>query len=287
MLLAILFWTMESIQCKDHLVLGQIKNSKFVLAKSNQMTFFILSISSFQAINFTLMLVFLFIAFKYLESFWSYKISKPFAWEKAIKEKKISRKVLKIERRYKDKVRLYNLWFQIEQLKKRKIKGAFAELGVHQGETAKAIHFMDQNRKFYLFDTFKGFVKADLVQEKQTDERFSTDMFADTSVEKVKKYINGNEQLIFKAGFFPETVKGLESEKFAFVHVDADLYAPTIEALKFFYPRLAKGGVIIIHDYNHNWEGIPKAIEEFMQSIPESLIELPDWQGSAMIIKNS
>ena len=251
------------------------------------MTFFILSISSFQAINFTLMLVFLFIAFKYLESFWSYNISKPFAWEKALKEKKISKEVLKVERKYKDKVRLYNLWFQIEQLKKNKVKGAFAELGVHQGETAKAIHFMDERRKFYLFDTFEGFAKADLVQEKQTDERFATDMFADTSVEKVKNHIKGNDNLIFKAGFFPETAKGLENENYAFVHVDADLYAPTIEALKYFYPRLSKGGVMIVHDYNHNWDGIPKAIEEFIQTIPESLIELTDWQGSAMIVKNS
>jgi len=46
------------------------------------------------------------------------------------------------------------------------------------------------------------------------------------------------------------------------------------------------GGVIIVHDYNHNWEGIPKAIDEFMVTIPESLIELSDWQGSAMIVKN-
>ena len=50
---------------------------------------------------------------------------------------------------------------------------------------------------------------------------------------------------------------------------------------------MSKGGVIIIHDYNHNWHGIPKAIDEFLQTIPESLLEIPDWQGSAMIIKNS
>ena len=244
-------------------------------------------ISVLQSVYIILIGLFLFLGYKYLETFWSYKISKPYAWEAAVKKKLISKKLIKIERTYRDKVRLYNLWFQVEQLRKNKISGAFAELGVHQGETARAIHHMDQDRTFYLFDTFEGFRKEDLALENQTDFRFNTEMFADTSVDQVQNYIKGNDNLRFKPGFFPETSTGLENEKFALVHIDADLYAPTIEALKFFYPRLSNGGVMIIHDYNHDWEGIPKAITEFIDTIPESLIELPDWQGSAMIIKNS
>ena len=104
---------------------------------------------------------------------------------------------------------------------------------------------------------------------------------------KVQDYIRGNDNLHYKPGFFPDTVQGLENERFALVNIDADLYAPTIEALRFFYPRLMDGAVIIVHDYNHNWKGIQKAVDEFMPTIPESLIELADWQGSAMIIKNS
>jgi O-methyltransferase len=252
------------------------------------MTVFILAdISTFQMANIILVMILFFIGFKYLETFWSYKISKPHTWDAAVKSNSISKKLIGIERSYRDKVRFYNLWFQVEQLKKNKINGAFAELGVHKGETARAIHHMDQNRVFYLFDTFEGFAKEDLERENQTGDRFSTHMFADTSIEDVKQIIEGNDNLLFKQGFFPKTTKGLEDEIFAMVNIDADLYAPTIEALNFFYPRLNKGGVIIVHDYNHNWDGIPKAINEFIVSIPESLIELPDWQGSVMIIKNS
>ena len=184
-------------------------------------------------------------------------------------------------------MRFYNLWFHVQQLKKNKVSGAFAELGVHKGETARAIHYMDKDRIFYLFDTFEGFSEDDLAHENQTDDRFSTTMFADTSIDKVKMHINGNDNLRFKPGFFPDTTEGLEAEQFALVHIDADLYAPTIAALNFFYPRLNKGGIIIVHDYNHNWHGIPKAINEFIGTIPESLIEIPDQTGSAMIIKNS
>ena len=258
-----------------------------VLEQPNKMNFLHINISLFQSVNIVLVLVLLFLVYRYLESFWSFKISKPFAWDAAVKSKSISKELVKIERYYHDKVRFYNLWFQVEQLKKNKIEGSFAELGVHKGETAKAIHLMDSDRIFYLFDTFEGFAADDLAQENQNDHRFSKEMFADTSLDEVKQYIAGNDKLRFQPGFFPDTAKGLENETFALVHVDADLYAPTIEALKFFYPRLNKGGVLIVHDYNHNWEGIPKAISEFINTIPESLIEMPDWQGSAMIVKNS
>jgi len=249
------------------------------------MSLILLAISTVQLVNIVLVIVALLLAFKYAESFWSYRINKPFAWEQAVKNNLISKKLIRIERLYRDKVRFYNLWFQVERLKKNKVIGAFAEIGVHKGKTAKAIHHMDQERLFYLFDTFEGFPERDLAKENQSDERFSESMFADTSVEEVRKYIGDNDKLIFKPGLFPETAAGLENEEFSLVNIDADLYIPTIEALRFFYPRLVEGGVIIVHDYNHNWEGVPKALDEFMLTIPESLVELPDWQGSALIVK--
>lgn len=247
----------------------------------------LVEISVFQAVNIAIIFILLFLGFMYLESLWSFKLSKPFAWEAAIKNNLISKKLMQIERKYKDKVRLYNFWFQVERLRNDKILGAFAELGVHQGETAKILHLMDEERKFYLFDTFDGFTKEDMAQEAHADKRFTTTIFANTSEEEVIEYIKGNQNIQIRPGVFPSTADGLEAELFALVHIDADLYVPTIEALKFFYPRLNDGGVIIIHDYNHDWHGVPRAINEFIGSIPESLIEVPDWQGSAMIIKNS
>ncbi|MEQ9230847.1 MAG: TylF/MycF/NovP-related O-methyltransferase, partial [Cyclobacteriaceae bacterium] len=63
-------------------------------------------------------------------------------------------------------------------------------------------------------------------------------------------------------------------------------YAPTFSALNYFYPKLAKGGVILIHDYNHTWAGLRQAVDEFAATIPEVPVEIADWQGSVMIIKN-
>ncbi len=123
------------------------------------MNFILAHITIRETANIVFLVALLFLVYKYLETFWSYKISKPYAWETAVSKKMISKKLIKIERTYRDKVRLYNLWFQVEQLKKNSVSGAFAELGVHKGETARAIHHMDEDRTFYLFDTFEGFKK--------------------------------------------------------------------------------------------------------------------------------
>jgi O-methyltransferase len=237
-------------------------------------------------VNVVLVVLLLFIVFKYLETFWSYKISKPYLWEQAVRNEQISKELTSLEFQTRDKVRFYFLWFQVERLKKNNVPGCFAELGVYKGITANILYAMDKNRTLHLFDTFEGFSETDLQYENVKGGKYTSKEFSDTSMEAVKNYIDGGDSVMFHAGYFPETTKGLENETFALVNIDADLYLPTIEGLRFFYPRLSPGGVILVHDYNHTWDGVKKAVDEFMQTIPESIVEIPDWQGSVMIVKN-
>jgi len=246
----------------------------------------ILSIDTFQFISIILVLIAFFLGFKILETSWSYKINKPYKWETAVKQGKISSALIKSERKCRDKVRFYNLWFQIERLKKENIAGAFAELGVYKGETALLIHQMDASRNLHLFDTFDGFTERDLKSEIINDDKYSTTNFSDTDLQSVKNLFDESNNIFFYKGYFPETTKELKEETFALVHLDADLYEPTIAALHYFYPKLAPGGVIIVHDYNHTWAGIERSVDEFKKTIPESVIEIADWQGSVMIVKN-
>lgn len=209
----------------------------------------------------------------------------PKAWQDAVKNGRISKQLQKLEKNYPDKVRFFNFWFQIERLKKEQINGAFAELGVYKGDSADLIHQMDESRKFYLFDTFEGFTKTDLSGETGKAATYTTKNFADTSIEKVRSRLK-SDQFIFCQGYFPDTAKGLENEKFALVNMDADLYKPTKAGLEFFYPRLSRGGIILIHDYNPDWPGIVKAVDEFVATIPEPQIVLPDQDSTVMIFKS-
>jgi len=240
----------------------------------------------FQIITAILIAVLIVLMVRYLLLSIKEKSYHPARWAYLLKNGMIPKTLLELEKNYDDKVRFYNFWFQVERLNRENVKGAFAELGVYKGETAKIIHEMDSDRKFHLFDTFEGFKKDDLKHETGEAATYSTKNFADTNEKKVIAYINGNENIIIHKGCFPETTGDLKTESYALVNIDADLYNPIKEGCRYFYPRLLPGGVLIIHDYNHKWEGAVKAVNEFLKEIPENIIEVPDMHGTVMIIKN-
>ncbi len=209
----------------------------------------------------------------------------PPLWQEARKKGAVSARLLKEARRYGDKIRFYNFWLQTQRLKKDKVEGAFAELGVYKGDSALVLHLMAPERTFHLFDTFGGFEEADLKPETGEAADYSPHNFADTSLERVKQRLS-SPQFVFHPGHFPGTARVVADERFALVNLDADLYLPTKAALEFFYPRLSPGGVIFIHDYNAKWKGLMKAVDEFVKTIPEPLVLLPDKDSTVMIVKS-
>lgn len=179
--------------------------------------------------------------------------------------------------------RFYFLYLQIESLKERGVPGVFAELGVYRGTTAKLFRTLAPERELYLFDTFEGFAKEDVAKE-TTSKKSSAGKWA-ASLEGVKNYV-GETNTHYVQGRFPETVSAIPANAtFALVHLDADLYQPQFEGLKFFYPRTAKGGVIIVHDCNNRFTGSRKALDEFFKDKPEVPVFIPDKSGSAAVIK--
>lgn len=142
--------------------------------------------------------------------------------------------------------------------------GNVAELGVFQGDTAQIINGVFQ-RPFYLFDTFDGFDARDCKIESQQElSQVNTQIFKETSLEMVKKQMPHLKRCHFVPGFFPESAQHLPDLNFAFVNIDADLYAPILAGLNYFYPRLHRGGMVLIHDYfNAFYPGAQKAVDEF------------------------
>jgi O-methyltransferase len=242
--------------------------------------------TTFQFINIILLNIIIWLLLSYFWSYWTFKLFKPYAWLEGLKKKKTSKLIARHERKFKDKNRFYMLWFQLKRIKEQDIPGSLAELGVYKGHTAKLIHHMLPERKLYLFDSFNGFPEQVIREDLDGEERPQTVKFDNTSKEEVLKYVNGNDNVEVREGIFPETAKGLEQETFAFVHLDADLYQSTFDGLKFFYPRLSPGGCIIVHDYNHDWEGVKKAVDEFSETIPEQFVDMPDMYGSVLLLKN-
>jgi O-methyltransferase len=191
----------------------------------------------------------------------------------------------KLDRNYFDYVRLATLELISYEINKNNYTGNVAELGVYKGKFARYINQFFPDRKFYLFDTFQGFDKKDVDVEKTHDYSSGKQDFSNTSVEAVLSIMPFPERCVPVKGFFPESAKDVDDE-FVFVSLDADLYAPIYNGLKFFYPRLARGGYIFVHDFNNEgYKGARKAVEDFCRETGVAFIPIPDSAGSAIIAK--
>jgi hypothetical protein len=157
------------------------------------------------------------------------------------------------------------------------IGGDIAEVGTAGGGSARLITENSGDKLVHLFDTFEGLPKpGDL------DQRFAEGSYR-WSLEDVQQYLEGR-RVEFHKGLFPGSAASLQTRRFSFVHLDVDLYQSTLDCLKFFYPRLNSGGIIITHDYS--WAaGVDQAFSEFFMDKPEKPIELIGHQ--AMIVKLS
>ena len=170
----------------------------------------------------------------------------------------------------------YSLYSSIKATKH--LVGNIAEVGVYKGGTAKLICEVKGDKNLYLFDTFEG-----LPETNANDHFVQKGWLHNTSIDSVKKYLEDYENVHFLKGVFPETSSPVSEEKFSFIHLDTNLYKSTLDALEFFWPRMASGGRIISHDYNAaSMPGVKKAFLEFFENSPEKIIEIADSQVLAI-----
>ncbi|MCD2425979.1 TylF/MycF family methyltransferase [Niabella pedocola] len=182
-------------------------------------------------------------------------------------------------------VRISTLELIAEEIRKNNVEGSVAELGVYRGDFAKYINEAFPEKTLYLFDTFSGFSEKDVLVEKAHDYSPGTQDFSDTNVALVLDKMSKPDNCIIKKGYFPDSLEGLEDD-FAFVSLDADLYQPIFEGLKYFYPRLSKGGFILIHDYNNDeYKGVKKAVTDYCHNEGIPFVPICDPWGSAVIAK--
>ena len=180
--------------------------------------------------------------------------------------------------------RLYFLFLNVQRLRENNVEGDFAEVGVFKGNSAKVLHLLAPERRLWLFDTFAGFADDDAQRERSAVKRRD---FGNTSLDRVRSFLGHSPRLEFVPGKFPETAARVpEKARFALVHLDCDLHAPTLAGLEFFYPRLSRAGLLVVHDYaSGHWPGVAQAVDEFLADKPEKPVLIPDKSGSAALVK--
>lgn len=171
-----------------------------------------------------------------------------------------------------------------ERVYKLRIEGAVGECGVYRGEFAKEINRLFPDRTCYLFDTFEGFDERDYKYERTPSETRDVHHLSMTSIDIVMDKMPYKEKIVVRKGYFPETIGNLE-DKFVFVNLDMDLYQPTLEGLRYFYPRMSTGGIILVHDYfSEIFPNVENAVDDFELELGNMIRKMPIGDDISMAI---
>ncbi|MDA0999771.1 MAG: class I SAM-dependent methyltransferase [bacterium] len=167
------------------------------------------------------------------------------------------------------------------------IPGAIVECGVWKGGSMLAAtktlsRLGVSDRELYLFDTFQGLTApgeqdvslwgtdASAEYRKFEDEaEAGPDIFALNIAprEGVENLMRGSgypwEKFHFIEGKVEDTLPAAAPERIALLRLDTDWYESTRHEMLHLFPRLAKGGVLILDDYGE-WLGARRAVDEYL-----------------------
>jgi O-methyltransferase len=153
------------------------------------------------------------------------------------------------------------------------LNGSIIECGVWRGGMiAGMVDIMGKERNYWLFDSFEGLPRAKEIDGKAALEWqnnvnspwYFNNCTAETewAVKAMKLARAKNYKLI--KGWFEDTLPYFkDKEPIAVLHLDADWYDSTITCLEYLFPKVQKGGLIILDDY-YVWDGCSKALHDYL-----------------------
>jgi len=165
---------------------------------------------------------------------------------------------------------LWSLYEAIRYLVSKGIKGDIVECGVLFGgaamlTTKTLLALNDVSREIWLYDSFEGFVGEQAPDDKTwygdkvkgVLPRFDT--IAAANVESVGY---PRDKIKFVKGDIEKTAADNQNHDIALLRLDTDTYHSTRAELEHFFPKLVRGGVLIIDDYGHAF-GARRATDEY------------------------
>ena len=173
-----------------------------------------------------------------------------------------------------------------------KLEGDFLECGVLRGFSSYLLKSLEQQvldkkiDNYFLIDSFEGL--SELHDEDISSNKDYIFRKGDLKegIEKVEKIFEAFDNTYLIKGWIPDVFSLLDNtNKYKFVHLDVDLYKPTLDSLIYIYDKVVEGGIIITDDYQSPmFPGNQKAWKEFFNSINlKNWLALPS--GQAVIIK--
>lgn len=187
--------------------------------------------------------------------------------------------------------RLYDLYVSINHVIRQSIPGDIVEVGCWGGGAlAVALACVEsapgRYRAVWGYDTFEGHPEPSAdefdVWGKNQLRRFREisahgEGWCKVDIDQVRRNIasvcKSTESLHLVKGRAEESLKLASPEVVSVLRIDVDWYEPSLESLLVLYPRLARGGVLIIDDYGHH-SGSRKAFDEFFGLTPPKITHI-------------
>ena len=161
------------------------------------------------------------------------------------------------------------------------------ELGVADGVTAFfALREMENCKKnapnikyaMHLYDSWgpmreKGLLKTELS---------SVGRYSGLSLERTKRnLVEFKDKVFYHQGYIPESLHASAApDSIIYMHIDLNSAMPTLAALRFFYPRMVSGGVILFDDYGGSgYPDTKEVVDGFFAKKPGILMKLPTGQA--------
>lgn len=177
----------------------------------------------------------------------------------------------------------------VEHVVQAEVPGAIVECGVWKGGSmmAAALTLLNNGsteRDLFLFDTFQGMpppTQEDTFsaydgynpvkhwrRRQRTD---GTNTWHHVPAEQVRANVletgYPGTKIHLVEGRVEDTIPSQAPDQIAVLRLDTDWYASTKHELEQLYPRLQRGGVLILDDYGH-YEGARKAVDEYFETEP-------------------
>lgn len=185
--------------------------------------------------------------------------------------------------------RIENIEFCFNEVIKDNIPGDFIETGVWRGGATifmKALLKASNinNRTVWAADSFEGLPKssekaypADKGDTHYTEKELAIPLEAVKN--NFKKYDLLDENVKFLKGWFKDTLPSAPIQKLAILRLDGDMYESTLDGLVNLYPKLSKGGFLIVDDWGAV-KGCKQAVDDYRKkhNVTEE-IKIIDWTG--------
>jgi O-methyltransferase len=178
--------------------------------------------------------------------------------------------------------RIFSLIEAVKYIIKGGIEGDIVECGVWRGGSVMAIlnvlkELKSDDKNIYLYDTFDGMSEPtaddvsfdgrsakELLDESEKDEQNVIWAYSGKDIVKKNVFATGydREKIHFVQGKVEDTIPTTIPDKISLLRLDTDWYESTKHELEHLFPRLSKGGILILDDYGH-WQGARKAADEY------------------------